>query len=175
MKISPEDLKRRLEGSLTTRLLEKENESKKENRGNDENNRNNAGRKEEIPNAPKSLRVVAGVLSKIDNGVEAARATGLTNGQARYAEKTSNRLTEQKVQDIALTRLMDALGLLTLPAMIGEKPKDISAIAANLSRVHSNLRDREGERGNSVNVTIYAPQQKKLEDFEVIEVQQTGT
>jgi hypothetical protein len=65
---------------------------------------------------------------------------------------------------------MDALNLLTPISMEGEKPKDISSIAANLSRVHSNLRDRDGERGANVNVTIYSPKQKELKDYESIEV-----
>ena len=91
-----------------------------------------------------------------------------------YASGQEQKLTEKKVQEVALTRLMDALGLLTPISMFNEKPKDISSIAANLSRVHSNLRDRNGETGNQLNVTIYAPSQRKLSDYDSIEVK-TGT
>ena len=170
MKITQEELKRRLgsNSNLVNRCFHEE----KSKRGNDSENRNNAGRKEEIPNAPPSLRLVAATLTACEgNAALVARNLHLTPGQVRYAVgNTSGKLTEKKVQEIALTRLMDALNLLTPISMEGEKPKDISSIAANLSRVHSNLRDRDGERGANVNVTIYSPKQKELKDYESIEV-----
>jgi len=152
-------------------------------RGNDENNRNNAGRKPEIPNAPASLRIVAGVLAKAEgNGAQVARNLKLTPGQVRYASVSDAaasgtgkvKITEKQVQEVALNRLMDALGLLDAGAFISEKPKDISTIAANLSRVHSNLRPKDERAGDNVNITIYSPKQRRLEDFDVIEIQ-TGT
>ena len=170
MRITQEELLRRLNNpnNLVNKLPSK--------KGNDADNRNNAGRKPDLPNAPKSLRVVAGVLSKIDNGVAASHATGLTNGQARYAAKqVETKLTVKHVEEIALTRLMDALGLITPESMEGEKPKDLSIIAANLSRVHRNVSaDSRTSSETQVNVTIYAPKQRTLSDFESIEVC-TGT
>jgi hypothetical protein len=183
MKISQEELERRLGSSknLVNRFSfsekNKENKENKENkRGNDSDNRNNAGRLPEAPNAPKSLRVVAGVLAKAEgNATVVARNLDLTSGQVLYAEKSEKVIpTEKKVQEIALTRLMDSLNLLTLPSLIGEKPKDLASIAANLSRVHSNLRPKEDREGNQVNVTIYSPKQREISEYDVIEVK-TGT
>jgi len=171
MRISQEELNRRL-GS-------------KENlinvipaRGNDCNNKNDAGRKADIPNAPKSLRIVAGVLSKAEgNSAAVGRNLGISAPQARYAAgKRDVELTEKRVQEVALNRLMDALGLLDVDAISTEKPKEISSIAANLSRVHANLRPREINDGNQVQINIYSPKQKTLEDYQVIEVEKlTGT
>ena len=156
MQITEEDLKRRLEKNLLTKLASDATASEEKSdasgavavapgKGNDSENKLNAGRGAD-PNAPKSLRVVAGILAKADNGVIAAQNISqvidakFTNEQARYAAKQNNKITEKEVEDIALTRLMDALGLLTIDSMVGEKPKDLSIIASNLSRVHKNLR-----------------------------------
>ena len=122
-------------------------------------------------------------MAKADNGVIAAQNISqvidakFTNEQARYAAKQNNKITEKEVEEIALTRLMDALGLLTIDSMIGEKPKDLSIIASNLSRVHKNLKPDSVSGatapGAQVQVTIYAPQQRSIQDYEVLEV--TGT
>jgi len=191
MHITEEDLKRRLKNNLLEKLAGKTAsssspkdpapENKPSNKGNDSENKLNSGRHSDVPNAPKSLRVVAGILAKSDNGVVAAQNISqvidakFTNEQARYAAKQNDKLTEKEVEEVALTRLMDALGLLTIDSMVGEKPKDISIIAANLSRVHKNLKSdsHEAGAGNQVQVNIYAPQQRSIKDYEVLEV--TGT
>jgi hypothetical protein len=175
MKISQEELTRRLNSSknILNKIStpnDKEIGSIAGNKGNDSTNRNNCGRESDIPNAPKSLRVVAGICSKIDNGVVAAKALDLSTGQTRYAEKKVEKLTEKQVQEVALTRLMDALGLINKLDLLDEKPKELSAIAMNLSRVHQNLRPKDERAGNEVNVTIYTPAQRTVEDFEVIDI-----
>ena len=187
MKITQEELNRRLgdKGNLLNKLNVglKISETPKQDfpeklipevsrRGNDEFNRNDAGRKADMPNAPQSLRIVAGVLARAEgNAVRVAENLNLSNGQVRYAEKKIDKPTEKQVQDIALTRLMDAIGLLDVDTISGEKPKDISAIAANLSRVHNNLRPKEDRGGNNVNIVMYAPRLRETKDYEVIEVQ----
>ena len=176
MKITQEDLLRRLKdpSNLVNRTTSISEEKKK--KGNDSDNSLGAGRKPDLPNAPESLRKVASVCAAADGScVTSAAALGLTNGQVRYAAKNEpTKLTEKKVQEVALTRLMDALGLLDADSLLNEKPKDLSIIASNLSRVHNNLRPRDERDGNSVVVQIYAPQQKKLSDYDVIEIS-TGT
>jgi hypothetical protein len=185
MKISLEELNRRLtsEKNIVNTLPAKKSEkfsetpgrSPEKSKGNDSTNKNNCGRLPELPNAPKSLRVVAGVCARVDNGVIASNAFGLTPGQVRYAAKDQQtKLTEKQVQETALICLMDTLGLLTADRIADEKPKDISAIAANLSRVHSNLRPREDVSSNNVQVNIYTPKQRRVDEYDVIEVQ-TGT
>jgi hypothetical protein len=196
MKITQEELQRRLNSSsnLVNKISrnnlsssnsqlkheQRDNERDKINeisnkRGNDENNRNNAGRKEDIPNAPPSLRLVAGILSHAENNsASVARGLNLTPGQVRYASDATasgETLTEKKVQEIALNRLMDALGLLSLDRIENETPKTVSTIAANLSRIHSNLKPKESGNSNNMNVILYSPKVKNESDFECIEVQ----
>lgn len=196
MKITQEELQRRLNSSSnlvnkirrpsaaginSPSILKHEQQDKQQDneqdkinkRGNDENNRNNAGRKEDIPNAPPSLRLVAGILSHAENNsASVARGLNLTPGQVRYADKViEETLTEKKVQEIALNRLMDALGLLSLDRIENETPKTVSTIAANLSRIHSNLKPKESGNSNNMNVILYSPKVKNESDFECIEVQ----
>ena len=190
MQISQEELARRLGSSknLVNRLScnctkngvnkdgSKESQPAQEtnNRGNDANNRNNCGRKDSL-NAPESLRLVAGLLSKAENNsARVARNLEITSGQARYAEKKVNKLTEIQVQELALTRLMDTLGILTVDKIEDEKPRDIASIGANLSRIYTNLKPKDNGNGNNVNITIYSPSLKKLDEFETIDIK-TGT
>jgi hypothetical protein len=190
MKITPEELQRRLNssGNLLNKINKKSSDATAPNKnttapnkkGNDEFNRNNAGRAPNIPNAPEGLRIVAGTLSAAgETATKVAEALNLSPPQVRYAEKSKIpqiKVTEKAVQEIALTRLLDAAGLLDIDRIINEKPKDIASIAANLSRVYSNLRDKNSSSGdNQVVVNIYSPRQKREQDYEVIEVQQTGT
>jgi len=184
MKITPEELQRRLRSSnnLCNRL--NPNSPQKSKKGNDSNNRNNCGRVSDVPNAPIEIRNVAAILSAAENN--AAKVSRGLDGilspeQVRYADKTliqrDNKLSIKEVQDVALTRLMDSMGLLTVEDISSESPKNISIIAANLSRVHSNLRERiddTGKEAGKVVINLYTPEQKKIEDYDVIEVR-TGT
>jgi hypothetical protein len=168
MQISEEELKRRLgtDKNLVNKLR----------RGNDADNRNDAGRLPDIPNAPESLRAVAGITAKLDgNATKTAEALGLTKGQVLYAVKENDPIDEKKVQEVALSRLMDSLKLLTPVSMINEKPKSLSSIAADLSRVHRNLTPIHGEAAASgVTINIYSPKRRELNDYESIEIK-TGT
>lgn len=146
----------------------------KSKKGNDSTNKLGAGRKSNATNAPKELRLVAGICSKIDNGTTAAKELGLTTGQTRYAKRNSDKITEEQVDEIAVSRLLDTLGLLNPMMLVSETPKDISAIAANLSKIHANLKPEKAENQSKVNITIFAPEQKTEADFETIEVR-TGT
>lgn len=179
MRISQDDLMRRLgsKSNLVNKLGLKETKETKENeskRGNDQTNRNNCGRLSDKPNAPESLRKVASILSNAENNSsQVARNLHLTPGQVTYAKEVfekETKITEKQVEDLALTRLMDTLGLLDPVCVAREKPKDISTIAANLSRVHSNLRAHESNERNNVSITIYSPKQRDLKDYETIEV-----
>ena len=123
------------------------------------------------PRAPESLRVVAGTLAHIDGSVPAvAREMGLSARQVEVAKKLpAVKTSVERVQDLALDMLIDSLGLLTPERVCEEKAKDISAIAANLSRVYSNVRPASAEE-NRTQILIYAPRQRSVEDFEVVEV-----
>jgi hypothetical protein len=173
MKITQEELTRRLENkdNLVNILVDKNK------KGNDKNNRNNAGRLPNEPNAPKSLRTITGLLGQAEGNstlvAKNFKDFGISKEQVRYAAKKNEKLTEKKVQEIALARLFDAVGLLDLGSLSSEKPKDIASIAANLSRVHRNLAPASNshDSGSQVNITIYSPELRKYEDYEVIEVQ----
>lgn len=146
MLISEEELKRRL---------------------NSPRNLVNSLRKEE---APKTLQVVAGTLAHIEDKKEVAREFGMSESQINKAKNLPEvKSTVNRVQELALDMLLDSLGLLSKDLLIGEKPKDISIIAANLSRVYSNISPKNVQESRT-QVLIYTPQQRSVKDYDIIDV-----
>lgn len=125
----------------------------------------------------ESTRILAGTLAHLDKPSNVARELGLTPQQVHSAAHSQNPTirravdeTRDRVSELALNQLLGTLGLLTPDALIGEKPKDLSQIAANLSRVVQNMTPRETGDGPRVNVVIYAPPQKTEDKYRTIDV-----
>ena len=76
----------------------------------------------------------------------------------------------QPVQDKAVERLMSSLGLMDDGKLEKSNAKDLSTIAANMSRVVANTVPRNGNNGDNhgIQIVVYAPQQHKEEDYRVI-------
>jgi hypothetical protein len=74
-----------------------------------------------------------------------------------------------EIKDKALLRLMQSLNLIEPDNVAELDAKDISAVAVNMSKVVSNMEPKES-RDNGTKIVIYAPQVKKVEEFEVIDV-----
>lgn len=80
---------------------------------------------------------------------------------------------EEKLNDVrerALDKLMVAMGLLDDEKLGKQSAKDLSTIAANLSKVAANATMKDKGNAPQVQIIMYAPQQKKMEDFKVVEV-----
>lgn len=75
-----------------------------------------------------------------------------------------------KIADVAMTKLLDSLGYMTPEKMEKAKVKELSGIAADMSRVVSNLRANEDEQGPKIVVQIYAPELKKEGSYQTIDV-----
>jgi hypothetical protein len=73
------------------------------------------------------------------------------------------------VQELALLKTIEVLGLLDADDIAGEKPRDRAAIAASLSRVYSNVRPAATGNANAVQFVVYAPSIKSDKHFEVVE------
>jgi hypothetical protein len=124
-----------------------------------------------------NVRALAGSLAQIDSPTHISAEFGLTKQQIRSAanspkEPIRNAVQEtcDRVSELALNRLMGVLGLLTPDTMVGEKPKDLAAIAASLSKVTSNMRPRDINPGSGMQVLIYAPPQKTERSYEVLDI-----
>jgi transcriptional regulator with XRE-family HTH domain len=123
----------------------------------------------------------------------AARTSGLSGGpketQQEIAERfgisrqgvahikegagtVDNKAVEQAIESArnkALDRLMASLGLLTDDKLSGCSARDISSIAANMSRVvEKTMPDRD--RMGNINLVIYSPELKTEKSFEVVEI-----
>lgn len=127
---------------------------------------------------PQEVKDTAGVLNRI--GVSQRQTAALFDidqsmvNYYKHGKCGANlELIEEKssqVKDKALNKLMGILGLLTEDKMQNTKPLEISQIAANVSKVHSNL-SSNSKNGNSsqVNVTLYAPQVRTEDRYKVVE------
>lgn len=131
---------------------------------------------------PEFLREVeAGLIIQGEQGKDVAKAFETTpQAVSRYNngkgldENGKIRMEERKgkARDKALDSLMNTLGLLDEDD--GKKlkdlgAKDLSIVAGNLSKVVEKM-DSKGNIGLHNTLIIYAPQQRKESDFEVITI-----
>lgn len=116
--------------------------------------------------------------SKQATQVELAKEFGITQqGVSRIVNKGTSAVDEaavtsvlDKVEDLALERLMSSLGLITDDKMSKSSAKDLSTIAGNLSKVHSNLKGQGGTNGPVVNIQIFKPEKRAEHLFQTIDV-----
>lgn len=95
----------------------------------------------------------------------------LNVGQAKAPnEDKVNRIVGQ-VKDLALDRLVASITRVTDDKLENSSAKDLSSIASNLSKVVSNVSPRsEASEGPKVNITIYAPEQRRESLYDTIEI-----
>lgn len=103
-----------------------------------------------------------------------ATVTGNIGGRPAAPERAAKRNSLQdEAKDTALTKLMLALGLIDAEKMLECNAKDMSAIAANMAKVHaslSNASQLQAAAGTNVQINIYAPEQKVESKYKVIDV-----
>lgn len=124
------------------------------------------------PRMTPEVSNVVGITSKIDGPTKAAAEFGVSVHQARNAAAKIPDEKLGRVQDLALSMLMDSLGLLTPENISGEKPKDISQIAKNLSTIYNNTRSQDNNNGATI--IVVAPESKRVKDYDIIEVRVAG-
>jgi hypothetical protein len=129
------------------------------------------------PLKSEHLRIVAGTEAHFKTANKVADELGITEQQVRSAKNTQDsELAEriarsvEQVQELALLKTIEVLGLLDSDSIAGEKPRDRAAIAASLSRVYSNVAPRSGAgNANNVQFVVYAPTIRTEKSFEVVE------
>lgn len=118
-------------------------------------------------------RTTVGILGHLDSVKNVAKEFGATPGQVQSAMTTANPAVakareeaKERIADIALTRLMESMNLLTPDKLENEKPRDIANIAAQMSKVHKNL-SGGGDDGNPkpAQIIVYAPQIRTEKSF----------
>lgn len=105
----------------------------------------------------------------------AAEIHGITQSSAsRYANgedvkpETQARILDAKheIRDLATTKLLQTLNLID-PTDV--ENKDLPRVASTLSQIVERLEDK-GKGGNTVELHMYAPQQKKVSQYAIIDV-----
>lgn len=90
--------------------------------------------------------------------------TGRTSVDEKAVEERIN-----QVQDVAMVKLLSSLGFMDDEKMKKAGVKDLSTIAANMSKIVSNTRVQKDE-GNQVHLHLYAPELRTEKSFNVVEV-----
>ena len=143
------------------------------------------GRSKGAKGIPDFLRPIIGASVKFSGlketqeafGVSHATASTLANGKVTYCDTTREvPELQSKVDEIvgnaqekAAERLMSALGFITDDKLAQAKARDLSGIAADMSRVIEKTSPKSANLAGA-NIVIYAPVQKSEDSYEVIEV-----
>lgn len=77
---------------------------------------------------------------------------------------------KDKIVRKANNKMIDALNSITREALAESKPRDLAAIAKDMSSVVKNLTPETNEIHNDVRVVVMAPPMKSINSYDVIEV-----
>lgn len=130
------------------------------------------------------LKHLAGLLAQTDTTREVGAALGMSHHSvAQYAKGQSTpnvpnlelkgklEADLSKVRDKALERLLSSLDLLDDDKVGKASAKDISSIAANMSKVMASTLPKEDANANiRAQLIVYAPTQITENKFEVVEI-----
>lgn len=109
------------------------------------------------------------VLGK-EFGVSQSAIGEIEQGNTKVDENLVQSKLDQ-IQDVAMTKLLESLGMITNEKLDKAKATDLSSIAANMSKVVSNVRgDKKVGDGVQVNVQVFAPEIRPERVFRTIEV-----
>ena|SRR5688572_20693026 len=104
------------------------------------------------------------------NGVDVSSATVYSQGENIEDDETRARVLKHKynIADTATTKLMETLGLFDPNGI--EKQTDIVKAAASLAAIVEKVSSKDKNAGNEIHLHLYAPKQKKIESYNVIDV-----
>jgi hypothetical protein len=104
-----------------------------------------------------------------DYGIVHQAVTEIAVGRAGKVSKNFDSVLSE-VRDRALERLMSAMGLISDDKLSGCSAKDLSSIAANMSRVVERTIPNGTESGTQVNVVIYSPEPRQEKYYKTVEI-----
>ena len=153
-----------------------------------EHKRSGSGRTAGTLNRTPEERMQIAETAALLGSAEAARIHGCSQSQAHsYAHgfnTCSQRLPSnangesavnaiEKVRQRAIDKILMAMDLITEEKLDNQTPQAISQVAANLSKIPSNLESRDTgdiNRGNTVNVVVYSPPVKEERQYKTIKI-----
>jgi len=130
-----------------------------------------AGMHKGTKHAPQMLKDHAAILA--GQGVKTRdiqAATGLSPAQIHAAKNQPNvQDTLDRVRNLALDKLMIAMGLMTQDKFENAKLEELAKTASSLARVAEKMLPKE-TNNNTVQFIMHAPQAKQLSQYDVIDV-----
>jgi hypothetical protein len=122
------------------------------------------------------VRATVGALAVQSSVPEVAATFNLSPNTVREATHAHNPEVRsrvdnavERVRELALNKLMESLGLLSEEKVKKSTARDISVVAANMSRVVENVTPKQV--GGNVQLVLYAPSRRANEsDFAVVEI-----
>lgn len=120
-------------------------------------------------------QILAGTLAFQMPVKDVARELNITPSQVSYAKNTTNpkvkgpiQATIGRVQELALDKMMQALGLMSEEKFTNASLKDLSIVAANMAKIVE--KTTQSDAVASVQLIIYAPEMKRESSYKVIDV-----
>jgi hypothetical protein len=128
------------------------------------------------PSLPTETKILAG--SMVRQGLPAkdvADSLSITVGQVNSAKNSKDPRVQaainyslERVQELAIDKLMQAMGLMTIEKFETASLKDLSIVSANMSRIIEKTRVQED--GTRIQLVIYAPEMRKQSGYKMLDV-----
>lgn len=128
------------------------------------------------PPLPTETKILAG--SMVRQGLPAkdvADSLSITVGQVNSAKNSKDPRVQaainyslERVQELAIDKLMQAMGLMTIEKFETASLKDLSIVSANMSRIIEKTRVQED--GTRIQLVIYAPEMRKQSGYKMLDV-----
>jgi len=137
----------------------------------------NPGNKEKSKLDPEQKDEIAFRARAGETQISLAAEFGVSQSAIGEIEQGRTKVNEvavqsklDSIQDKAMEKLLESLGYISSDKLDKCKATDLSSIAANLSKVVSNVRTKTDQTGPVVNVNVYAPELRNERTFKTIEV-----
>lgn len=128
------------------------------------------------PKLDTNTRIMAGVLGHQMPAREIAAEMNITVGQVNGAKNTKDpsiaiprQKALDKIQELALDKMMYALGLMTPDKFQNASLKELSIVTANMARLVEST-SPNGDSDTRVQLVIYAPEVKNEKSYKIMDV-----
>jgi ribosome-binding protein aMBF1 (putative translation factor) len=101
-------------------------------------------------------------------GVSQSAIGEIEQGRTKVDEDLVNSKLD-KVQDVALSKLMESLGYITSAKMEKLGAEKLSSVASNMSKIIGNIKQKDSN-APTVTVQIYAPELKNVSSYKTLDV-----
>ena len=91
---------------------------------------------------------------------------------AELIENIDDKIAEAAARQRAMNIMNKAMAHLEERIPDIQKPKELSSIATDMSKIIANQSQNQANKGHSSQIIVYAPQVQRLESFDIIDVKE---